>query len=459
MALKINSILESILIFFIICFSAFSGKAQCLIIGADLSYVNSIETDGGVFKDSAGNIIDPYMFFAQQGANMVRVRLWHTPENNIDYCGSPISTNNLNDVILAFQRAKAQGLQLNLAIHYGDYFNDPGKQKMPEAWEGLSHQFLLDSIRNYTFYVLAKLNNEGVTPDIVAIGNETTWGFVDETATTDGWLWPNDADKFNVALNVVDSFNLTYNTSIKKALHFTEITAEWLAGLFESQNISNFDIIGLSFYPSISSINNLQELGNLIKNLKINYNKDVMIFETGAPWTTGNSDNYSNIMNNYGNLNYPVSKLGQKNYLFDLARTVYQNGGTGVLYWEPDWISSEMCDLWGKGSSYENASFFDFNNGNLALPAFELFNFCNSLSLNEVSESEKISIFPNPTTKTLKIKGLKEFVEIQIINNLGQIVMHINTQNDVEISKLPAGIYHLSIILTNQIITKPIVIN
>ncbi|WP_420458560.1 hypothetical protein [Neolewinella sp.] len=30
-----------------------------------------------------------------------------------------------------------------------------------------------------------------------------------------------------------------------------------------------------------------------------------------------------------------------------------------------------MCDAYGRGSSYENASFFDFNNGNRALAAFD----------------------------------------------------------------------------------------
>jgi len=433
-----------------------TGQSQCLIIGADLSYVNSIQANGGIYRDKAGNIIDPYFIFAERGANMVRIRLWHTPENIIDHCGNPISTNNLQDVILAFQRAKAQGMKLNLAIHYGDYFNDPGKQKMPRAWEGLSHELLLDSIYNYTYFVLERFEAEGVRPDIVAIGNETTWGFIDETATTDGWSWPEDADKFNVALSAVDNFNLSHNATVKKALHFTDKTAEWLTGLFTSHNITNYDIIGISFYPVWTELT-LQNLGDLIKFLKNTYNKEIVIFETGAPWTTENADNYSNFMNDNGNLNYPVSKQGQKDFLYDLANTVYKNGGSGILYWEPAWISSEMCDFWGQGSSYENVSFFDFNSGNTTLPAFDIFNFCNNLAVDEFDDSKSISIFPNPTTSNIEINGLRKFTEIHVTDNMGRVVGKFISDRYIDIGYLTVGVYSISILLDKTVITKRII--
>lgn len=433
-----------------------SGRSQCLIIGADLSYANAVETNGGVYRDKFGNISDPYFLFAEQGANMVRIRLWHTPENIIDHCGNQISSDNLKDVIHAFQRAKAQGMKLNLAIHYGDYFNDPGKQKMPKVWEGLPQEILLDSIYNYTYFVLERLEAEGVRPDIVAIGNETTWGFIDKTTTTNGWSWPEDADKFNVALSAVDNFNLEHSATIKKALHFTDTTAEWLAGLFTSHNITHYDIIGISYYPYWATMT-LPNLGDLIKKLKNNYDKVIMIFETGVAWTTQNADNYSNFVNNNGILPYPVSKQGQKDFLFDLANTVYKNGGYGILYWEPAWISSQMCDSWGTGSSYENASFFDFNSGNIALPAFDIFNFCNNLTVDEFDESKSISIFPNPTTSNLEINGLRKFTEIHVTDNMGRMAGKFISDRNIDLEYLPVGVYSITIILDKTVITKRII--
>lgn len=49
------------------------------VMGADLSYVNQVEDYGGVYKDS-GKVANPFMIFRNHGANVVRVRLWHTPQ-------------------------------------------------------------------------------------------------------------------------------------------------------------------------------------------------------------------------------------------------------------------------------------------------------------------------------------------------------------------------------------------
>ncbi|MFD0779209.1 glycosyl hydrolase 53 family protein [Flavobacterium myungsuense] len=118
---------------------------------------------------------------------------------------------------------------------------------------------------------------------------------------------------------------------------------------FFTKNVRNFDIIGISFYPYFSNFDSLQSLGSLISQLKTTYNKEIMIFETGAPWTnTAFADGYGNFMGNNGKFNYPFTPQGQRDFLFDLANTVYNAGGTGILYWEPAWISSGMCDLWGK---------------------------------------------------------------------------------------------------------------
>src|SRR5438477_8643679 len=49
------------------------------VMGADLSFVNAVQDNGGSYKDS-GNIVDPYTIFKNHGANTVRVRVWHDPQ-------------------------------------------------------------------------------------------------------------------------------------------------------------------------------------------------------------------------------------------------------------------------------------------------------------------------------------------------------------------------------------------
>jgi hypothetical protein len=53
---------------------------------------------------------------------------------------------------------------------------------------------------------------------------------------------------------------------------------------------------------------------------------------------------------------------------------VLNNGGLGVIYWEPAWVSTECTTRWGQGSHWENGAFFDFQNNNALLPAVEFFN-------------------------------------------------------------------------------------
>ena len=49
-------------------------------------------------------------------------------------------------------------------------------------------------------------------------------------------------------------------------------------------------------------------------------------------------------------------------YLTKLTWLVKDVGGSGVIYWEPGWVSSSCQTPWGLGSSWENSTFFDFNN-------------------------------------------------------------------------------------------------
>lgn len=86
-----------------------------------------------------------------------------------------------------------------------------------------------------------------------------------------------------------------------------------------------------------------------------------MILETAYPWTTDANDEYNNLFSNQAPLDgYPFTEKGQHDLLVKLVQEVRDGGGQGVIYWEPAWISSEMKDLWGTGSSWENCTFFDF---------------------------------------------------------------------------------------------------
>jgi arabinogalactan endo-1,4-beta-galactosidase len=85
----------------------------------------------------------------------------------------------------------------------------------------------------------------------------------------------------------------------------------------------------------------------------------------------GGADSSPNLLGDALNKGYPAAPQGQRNYLIDLTKLVVRSGGSGVVYWEPAWVSTKCRTRWGQGSNWENATFFDFHKRNEALPAFD----------------------------------------------------------------------------------------
>ena len=122
----------------------------------------------------------------------------------------------------------------------------------------------------------------------------------------------------------------------------------------------------------------MTELPKAIDSLKTTYKKHIMIVETAYPHTLLNIDNANNLLGEDAVLpDYPATPEGQLKYLLDLTRISQNAGCEGIVYWEPAWISTKCHTLWGQGSHWDNATFFDASRNNEALPAFSFFNFEN----------------------------------------------------------------------------------
>jgi arabinogalactan endo-1,4-beta-galactosidase len=95
--------------------------------------------------------------------------------------------------------------------------------------------------------------------------------------------------------------------------------------------------------------------------LKTSFGKDIMIMETTYPWTTAYADDYDNQINTSKLApGYYATEEGQYKYLHALTQEVIDGGGMGIFTWEPAWITSQMKDSWGTGSSWECNTLFDF---------------------------------------------------------------------------------------------------
>ncbi|MCI4668553.1 MAG: arabinogalactan endo-1,4-beta-galactosidase [Bacteroidia bacterium] len=327
------------------------------IKGADLSYVNEMLDCGAVYKNGSGLEKDPYEIFSLAGCQWVRLRLWHNPDWT--------SYSNFTDVKKAIKKSRDQGMKVLLDFHYSDDWADPSKQFVPKAWEGVvnNNTHLGDSIYNYTYKTLKVLENEGLLPEMLQLGNEINIEMLqDPTKTYEKINWSRNSFIINKSIEAVEQVREESGESLEIALHIAQPeNALWWFSEAKTAGIEDFEWIAISYYPAWSSYE-LNDISEAIMDLKESYKKEVMIVETAYPFTLENQDAANNILGLDALLDeYPASIEGQLAYLKDLEEEVIKGGGAGLFYWEPAWVSTSCSTRWGEGSHWDNAVFFDSN--------------------------------------------------------------------------------------------------
>lgn len=353
------------IVWFLICF-LFPDylSAQTFYTGADLSYVNEMEDCGVEYKVQMENR-DPFTVFMEHGCNLVRFRLWHTP-NWYDSLNNRQRYSDLHDVARSISRAKENNMEVLLDFHLSDNWADPSKQLVPEAWKRVVDDtgVLADSIYNYIFNTLEYLNDRDLLPEFVQVGNETNKGIVLSEEDNRKWTldWERNARLFNSGIKAVRDASKKAKKDIQIILHVAapENTA-WMIEGFMEHGVQDFDIIGISYYWAWHKPTEIDETAKIISELKAWYDKEVMIVETGYIWTTAHNDEAPNIISEVHPEYSPASPENQRDWLIDMTKAVKTAGCLGVLYWEPAWVSSDCYTQWGKGSHQEHACFFDFN--------------------------------------------------------------------------------------------------
>lgn len=336
-------------------------------MGLDLSYVNQMEDCGALYYDADGQQGEPFAILSDAGANMVRIRLWNDP--------SWTSYSNLEDVKRSMERALGLGMEVMLDFHYSDFWADPSRQWKPAAWNGVSStEDLGDSLYTYTYETLSYLAGEGLVPAIVQVGNEINGNILIERTSQDiddksPGMYPVDWDRqvalLHRAIAAVDQVNAELGTGIRSLVHVAqpENATGWFAQA-SAAGLSGYDIIGISYYPEWSD-HGIRQLGEHIAFMVAEYGREVMVVEIGYPWTFQNNDGAGNILGWDSKLEVydsEVSREIQRDFMTEVSWLVKENGGTGIFYWEPAWVSTACSTMWGKGSHYDNACLFDFDN-------------------------------------------------------------------------------------------------
>lgn len=288
-------------------------------IGADLSFLKQAEDGGVQFKD-AGVVRPALEIFREHGYNWIRLRLFHTPAK---------LPNDLKYTIALAQAARKLGYRFLLDFHYSDTWADPGKQFVPKAWEGLSHEQLVKAVFEYTRDTIAAFRDAGVLPDMVQPGNEISNGML----WPDGKLpanWDHLAELVRAGIDGVDAGRGAGARPLIM-IHIDKggdaaRTKAWF-DKFHGYGIG-YDVIGQSYYPWWhGSLLDLRENLNFMAEA---YRKPIVLVEVAYNWKPGE------YLKRPGP--FAESPEGQREFLEEVQRAVLATPyglGRGVFWWEP----------------------------------------------------------------------------------------------------------------------------
>lgn len=254
-----------------------AAEAQPRYAGVDLSYVNEMEDCGAEYRVN-GEVKDPYRIFADAGANLVRLRLWHSPDWT--------TYGTEADVTRSIERAHAAGMQVLLDLHYSDDWADPQKQTIPTAWAADldDPDRLATHVYDYTRDVLARLAARGHLPHMVQVGNETNTQMLRAPDTGGTPIdWARNAKILNAGIRAVRDAGGPDGAGPQVMLHVAqpENVEAWFAAAVAA-GVRDFDYIGVSYYPKWSSLD-LHQAERALARVHARFRRPIVIVEVSYP--------------------------------------------------------------------------------------------------------------------------------------------------------------------------------
>ncbi len=379
--------------------AARSGDSD-FIRGVDVSMLGMVEGLGGKYYYN-GVQGDALRILRDQGANYVRLKLWVNPYDaqGNSYGGG---TNDFNTTLALAKRAKALGMKVLINFHLSDWWTDPAKQIKPKAWANLSYSSLKTTVYNYMKNTLNDFVSQGVTPEMVQVGNEIPTGILHNDGKVGGGN--EDFTKLVELLqSAISGVRASNAASTKIILHLdhggnNQLYTWWFGKVLELAPNLNFDIIGLSYYPMWHGT--MEGLEYNLNDISKRYNKDVVIVETAYAHTLQDGDGAGNVFISGDEQigGYPATPQGQFDFINDLETiilNVANKRGLGYFYWEPTWLPVPGA-VWGTpaGVLYANDSVTPTNTwDNLTLFDFS----GNALSSMKLLNQPKSNLLTNPS--------------------------------------------------------------
>ena len=369
-------------------FTFSEGTDFTVLKGGDLSYLNYVEDNGGHFY-SNGKEVDVVKFAAENGWNIVRLRVYNDPGNALYYPSNEQHKGyqDINDILKIAKRVKAAGMKICLSFHYSDSWTNPGAQYIPHEWMNKDFEGLQQAIYDYTYDCLKKMEAQGTLPEYVSIGNECNCGMLFGTPTVASAGKNESTNEYFMNYKAIADFVTSGHKAVKavsediKTIYHTSAAGSdfsWLYDAVIKEHGGQFDMFGYSYYPYWTGKTS-SEIRVWADNLCKKYNKDLIFMENGFNWNrTAHWGGESYGTGPYDTLYPEISPLGQKNWLTELMNEIKKADGcriAGSLFWDPICIYVKGVPGLDNGNSIDNTTLFDFE-GN-ALESWDAYRYNN----------------------------------------------------------------------------------
>jgi len=364
------------------CLLALTATAGDKWVGGDISLLTSYIDHGAHYYQADGTPIgSPLQFFADQGMNAMRVRLFVDPANASSADKEQGVVQDLAYAKRLGKMIKDAGMALMLDFHYSDSWADPAKQWTPKSWEGLSDADLYDTIYKYTKEVLQAMKDAGAAPDMIQTGNEISYGMLWGRSTDSaGQLKKchanSDANwtRFTTLLKRAIAACREVLPEAKVIIHTERVAQPNILKAYYEKMASygvDYDIIGLSYYSYYHG--SLSALNTALTQLESSFpQKKIMLVEVGYyhDWQP------SNVSYDLSST-YPINGEGQKKFTEALIDIANRHTNVNGLFWwfmeanecGLDWNTQRVTKDW------YNAGLFDNQTGRAEPAIYVLKNF------------------------------------------------------------------------------------
>ncbi|MFD7769228.1 glycosyl hydrolase 53 family protein [Streptomyces sp. NPDC059787] len=350
--------------------------------GGDLTMINWVEDSGGRYYDERGKRRDPVDLLADNGFDLARLRVCTGtgPDHpRIGYPDSylPEGHQDENDMLKTARRSAAHGMDIQLGLHYSDYWTNGLTQDIPRDRrdatalpEARAVAALEKDVHDCTERIMRRMKAQGTTPAHVSLGNEMHGGILFPYGTTDSADgWRSLARFLKAGYRAVKEVSPSTKVILRLDDGGNMDKYEWFFSTAADHGIP-YDVIGSSSCPFWSK-KDIPTVTAFCNDLHRRFGKEIMVMETGVNWNPVTHDGVEGQLTDNGPVPYPETPQGRRDFLADLfaaLKSVEDRAVLGVLYWDPVMIPAPGVG-WevGQPNVVSNTTLSDFRGR--ALPA------------------------------------------------------------------------------------------